>query len=172
MKGEHICHQHGRQVDNDRRRERQRRELLSRPGVGFESPGAIQRTIGELANAALTGEIDCKVLGRILFQIQTAIRLQKIAARLQRSRTRAARKRSGGPVTAPASRKRAPRKSRMIGRSTTGGDGSGDSTKPLPSAQRLAPNTNAREVLRILSSAEVLLQAASGKACASPPRVR
>jgi hypothetical protein len=82
MKGEHICHQHAQQADNNRRREQQRRELLSRPGLGFESFDAIQRTIGTVVNALLAGEIDHKVAARVMMQVQIAIRLQKIAARL------------------------------------------------------------------------------------------
>jgi hypothetical protein len=88
MKGEPICHQHAQQADNNRRREQQRRELLSRPGLGFGSFDAIQRTIGAVANALLAGEIDHKVAGRLMMQVQIAIRLQKIAARLQKRITR------------------------------------------------------------------------------------
>ena len=35
MKGEQICHSHAGQLDAERRRQQQRRELLSRPGAGL-----------------------------------------------------------------------------------------------------------------------------------------
>jgi hypothetical protein len=82
VKGESICHQHAQQADNECRRERQRRELLARPGVGFASFQAIQRTISELAGAILAGTIDGKTAGRLIIDIQNAIRLQR---RIQRS---------------------------------------------------------------------------------------
>ncbi len=60
MKGENICHRHAEQVDAERRREEQRRELLARPGVGFESFAAIQCTLSELVAALFEGSIDHK----------------------------------------------------------------------------------------------------------------
>jgi hypothetical protein len=131
MKGEQVCHQHAQQADHERRREQQRREFLSRPAVGFASPNGIQHTIGELMKSLVAGRIDHKVAGRLLNQIQTAIRLQRIAARLPRKTARAA----------------------------TGRDRSRD--------PRQAGRANTQEVLRILSSAEMLLAAGRGKACAS-----
>jgi hypothetical protein len=78
MKGEHTCHRHAEQADMERRRAEQRREILSRPGAGLGSFRAIQRTIGELAGAILAGSIDHKTAGRLIVDIQTAIRLQKM----------------------------------------------------------------------------------------------
>ncbi len=81
MKGEAICHQHAQQADNQRRRDQQRREFLSRPGVGFGSFNAIQVALSELANSLFMGTIDHKVAGRLMMDIQNAIRLQKMLAR-------------------------------------------------------------------------------------------
>ncbi len=81
MKGEGICHQHALQADNQRRRDQQRREFLSRPGVGFGSFNAIQVALSELANSLFMGTIDHKVAGRLMMDIQNAIRLQKMLAR-------------------------------------------------------------------------------------------
>jgi hypothetical protein len=78
MKGEHICHRHAEQADMERRRAEQRREILSRPGAGLGSFRAIQRTIGELTGAILAGSIDHKTAGRLIVDIQMAIRLQKM----------------------------------------------------------------------------------------------
>jgi hypothetical protein len=78
MKGEHICHRHAEQADMERRRAQQRRDFLSRPSAGLGSFRAIQRTIGELAGAILAGSIDHKAAGRLIVDIQTAIRLQKM----------------------------------------------------------------------------------------------
>jgi hypothetical protein len=78
MKGEHICHRHAEQGDTERRRKAQRRELLSRPGAGLGSFRAIQRTISELAEAILADSIDRKAAGRLMVDIQVAIRLQKM----------------------------------------------------------------------------------------------
>jgi hypothetical protein len=75
MKGEQICHSHAVQLDAERRRQEQRHELLSRPGTGFESLAAIQRTLGEVVNSLLEGKIDCTVAGRLMVEIQVAIRL-------------------------------------------------------------------------------------------------
>jgi hypothetical protein len=74
MKGEHICHQHAQQLDNQRRREQQRRVVLSRPGMGFESPAAIQRTLGAVVNALLAGKIDHKLAAQLIIQLQAASR--------------------------------------------------------------------------------------------------
>jgi hypothetical protein len=95
MKGEQICHQHAQQADNERRREQRRRELLSRPGLGFDSFDAIQRTIGAVVNALLSGDIEHKVASRIIMQVQIAIRLQEVATRLQH---RTERRKSGHRV--------------------------------------------------------------------------
>jgi hypothetical protein len=78
MKGEQICHRHAEQADMKRRRAEQRREILSKPGAGLGSFRAIQRTIGELAGAILAGSIDRKAAGRLMVDIQTAIRVQRI----------------------------------------------------------------------------------------------
>jgi hypothetical protein len=78
MKGEAICHRHAEQQDTERRRQLQRRELLSRPGAGLGSFGAIQRTIGMVAQALIDDRIDAKVAGRLMMEIQNAIRLQRV----------------------------------------------------------------------------------------------
>ncbi len=83
-KGEAICHQHAQQADNQRRRDQQRREFLSRPGVGFGSFNAIQVALSELAGSLFMGEIEHKVAGRLMLDIQNAIRLQKMLARAER----------------------------------------------------------------------------------------
>lgn len=75
MKGEAICYRHAEQAEAERRRARQRREFLARPGVGFGSFKVIQRTISELARAILADAIDRKVAARLMMDIQTAIRL-------------------------------------------------------------------------------------------------
>jgi hypothetical protein len=86
MKGEAICHRHAEQLDTERRRAEQRREILSRPGAGLGSFRAIQRTIVELAGAILAGSIDHKAAGRLIVDIQTAIRLQKMLTTQTRRR--------------------------------------------------------------------------------------
>ena len=87
MKGEAICHGHAEQADAERRRQQQRRKLLARPGAGLGSFRAIQRTISELARAILADTIDRKAAGRLMMEIQTAIRVQKMhAAQAPRSK--------------------------------------------------------------------------------------
>jgi hypothetical protein len=78
MKGEAICYRHAQQADTERRCQEQRRELLSRPGAGLGSFRAIQRTISDLAGAILADSIDRKTAGRLMVDIQVAIRLQKM----------------------------------------------------------------------------------------------
>ncbi len=92
MKGESICHRHAEQVDAERRREEQWRELLARPGVGFESFAAIQRTLSELVAALFEGSIDHKTAVRLIVDIQNAIRMQKMIAVGARARARLARR--------------------------------------------------------------------------------
>src|SRR5260370_12532200 len=84
LKGEHICYRHAEQAGVERRRQQQRRELLAKPGAGFGSFRAIQRTISEVAGAIFAGAVDPKTARRLILDIQTAIGLQKIAAHARR----------------------------------------------------------------------------------------
>jgi hypothetical protein len=86
MKGEAICHRHAEQQDAERRRRLERRELLSRPGAGPESFRAIQRTIGMVAQALLDDRIDAKLAGRLIIEIQNAIRVKRALAAEARRR--------------------------------------------------------------------------------------
>jgi hypothetical protein len=52
--------------------------------VGFGSFAAIQRTLSALATAILAGSIDGKVSGRLLVDVQQAIRLQKMLTTQER----------------------------------------------------------------------------------------
>lgn len=70
-KGAHICHAHAGQAETERRRAEQRRELLSRPGLGFGDFKSIQRTIAAMAQALIDGRIDCKTAGRLAVELQT-----------------------------------------------------------------------------------------------------
>jgi hypothetical protein len=83
LKGEPICYRHAEQADMERRRARQRREILSRPGAGLGSFRAIQRTLDALAGALLAESIDQRTWGRLIVDIQIAIRLQKKLAALR-----------------------------------------------------------------------------------------
>lgn len=84
MTGEDICYRHAEQADAERRRQLERRELLSRPGTGFGSFRAIQRTISEVAQEIFAGTIDPKTASRLAREIGIAIRLQKISVQLRR----------------------------------------------------------------------------------------
>ncbi len=122
MKGEQICHRHAEQADNERRRQEQRRELLSRPGVGFGSFDAIQRTLSELAQSVFAGTIDHKVAGRLIVDILNAIRLQKMLELVKSRACRARARRPGACAKKPVParlRQKASRRSgdRIIGSS-------------------------------------------------------
>jgi hypothetical protein len=75
VKGEPICHKHAEQAAKEERRERQRRELLASPGLGFGDLKAVQRTISAVAQALLDGRIDAKTAGRLIIELQTASKL-------------------------------------------------------------------------------------------------
>src|SRR5258707_6580782 len=75
VKGESICHKHAEQATTEDRRARQRRELLSRHGLGFGDFKAIQRTISAVMQALLDGSMDTKTAGRLIIEIQTASKL-------------------------------------------------------------------------------------------------
>src|SRR5258707_10589831 len=60
VKGEPICHKHAEQAATEERRVQQRRELLSRPGLGLGDFNSVQRTISAIMQAILNGSIDLK----------------------------------------------------------------------------------------------------------------
>jgi hypothetical protein len=75
VKGEPLCHKHAEQAAMDKRRVRQRGELLARPGLGFGDFKAVQRTISAVAQALLDGRIDAKTAGGLIIELQTASKL-------------------------------------------------------------------------------------------------
>jgi hypothetical protein len=77
MKGENICYSHAGQLDAERRRQQERRDLFSQPGVGLGDPNSIQRTLSAMLSAYLAGKMSDKTYGRLLIEVQTAICSQK-----------------------------------------------------------------------------------------------
>src|SRR5258708_11920068 len=75
VKGQQSCPRHAEQATTEGRRARQRRELLSRHGLGFGDFKAIQRTISAVMQALLDGSMDTKTAGRLIIEIQTASKL-------------------------------------------------------------------------------------------------
>lgn len=74
MKGTHICYKHRQHAEMEERWRRQREKLLSRPGLGFGDLCSIQRTISAAAQAMVDDSIDLKVAGRLMVELQTAIK--------------------------------------------------------------------------------------------------
>jgi hypothetical protein len=58
----------------ERRGKQQRREILSRPGAGLGGFREAQRTLSELIRAMLAGSIEGKAAGRLIIEIQDAMR--------------------------------------------------------------------------------------------------
>lgn len=81
MKGQHICYKHQQHAEMQERWKRQREKLLSRPGLGLGDFRSIQRTISAAAQAVIDGSIDAKVAGRLMVELEMAIKLLRIAER-------------------------------------------------------------------------------------------
>lgn len=86
MKGAHICYKHLQHAEMEERWKRQRQELLSRPGLGFGDFRSIQRTISAAAQAMIDDSIDLKVAGRLMVELQMAIKLLSVMERQRRAR--------------------------------------------------------------------------------------
>ena len=64
---------HAGQLSVERKRQAQRRALLSRPGLGYGDRKTIQRTIGAACQALIDNQIDEKCAGRLAWEMQTAL---------------------------------------------------------------------------------------------------
>jgi len=68
-----LCWAHAGQLSVERKRETQRRELLTRPGLGYGDPKTIQRTLSAACQALIDNQIDEKCAGRLAWEMQTAL---------------------------------------------------------------------------------------------------
>lgn len=80
MKGTHICYKHLQHAEMEQRWKLQREKLLSQPGLGFGDFCSIQRTISAASQAMVDDSIDLKVAGRLMVELQMAIKLLRIAS--------------------------------------------------------------------------------------------
>ena len=86
MKGQHICYKHRQHAEMQERWKRQREKLLSQQGLGLGNFRSIQRTVSAAAQAVIEGSIDAKVAGRLLVELQSAIKLLTVMERQKRER--------------------------------------------------------------------------------------
>ncbi len=111
LKGEQICHQHAGQAATEYRRKQQRRELLSKPGLGFGDFSAIQRTIAEVAHALIEDRIDCKTAGRLAVELQSASAILWRMQKIRKEFTTEARRQGERQIPTPVILSGAPQKS-------------------------------------------------------------
>lgn len=70
-----FCWAHAGQLSVERKRQAQRRALLTRPGLGYGDPKAIQRTIGAACQALIDNQIDEKCAGRLAWEMHMVLRM-------------------------------------------------------------------------------------------------
>lgn len=101
-KGSHICHAHAEQLAMAVRRERELRAVLEEAVAQMRRRGkpdcemanlfmdfkGINMTLAVMAQAVITGKIDCKTAGRLVVQLQTTSKLLWMMHRKGRERRR------------------------------------------------------------------------------------